>query len=62
MSAVRSKSVPPAQHGTGAFIPQAVILRLQTRWDLKEKSYLQACEKIGGGTHSSYKLVIQSGS
>lgn len=30
-------------------------------WDLKEKSYLRACEKIGGGTHSSYKLVYSQG-
>jgi len=31
MSAVRSKGVPPAQRGTGAWIPQALPLRLQTR-------------------------------
>lgn len=41
-------------------LPTDAVLAIA--WDLKEKSYLQACEKIGGGTHSSYELVIQSGS
>lgn len=31
-------------------------------WDSKEKSYLQACEKAGGGTCCPYTPVKQSGS
>lgn len=66
MSAVRSESVQSAQRGTGACIPQAIILCLQTLsghpWDLKEKSYLQACEKAEGGTCCPYTPVKQPGS
>lgn len=66
MSAVRAESVPAAQRGTELLSHrQSSSAHRRSRaiaWDLKEKSYLQACEKVGGGTHSSYELVIQSGS
>lgn len=66
MSAARSESALLAQRGTGARAPQAATLCQQThsgyRLDLKEKSYLQAWEKAGGGSPGPYKLVTQPGS